>query len=116
MLRATTAGSLHPNKDEPDLCKKAHPDAREVTESFFGLHRHDDQGGRPRLASALGSCSSAAKSCSPLQPRLPGWTRVYAKPLLNALSGFGTPNAAPNLSGLQRGSRIFSNRLIDRFQ
>jgi len=45
MLRATTAGSLHPNKDEPDLCKKAHPDAREVTESFFDLHRHDDQGG-----------------------------------------------------------------------
>jgi len=63
-----TLGSLHPNKDEPDLCKKAHPDAQEVTESFFDLHRHDDQGGSPRLASALGSCSSAAKSCSPMAP------------------------------------------------
>jgi hypothetical protein len=31
----TTAGSLHPNKNEPDLCKQAHPDAQEVTEGFF---------------------------------------------------------------------------------
>ena len=41
VLTTQQACSFHSNKDEPDLSKKAHPDAQEVTESCFDLHRHD---------------------------------------------------------------------------
>jgi hypothetical protein len=52
--------------------KKAHSEAQKVTEGSFDLHRHDDRG-RPWSAAVLGSCTWAAKPCSPMAAAAKGF-------------------------------------------